>query len=253
MVTAAQRAAKEAMEKVEAVADDPASQAPLILEGPTVNLRTPFPKSQVGILPRSGGLEYVGHGAVTQRLLDVDPEWSWEPLAYEESGAPLLDKDAQGRPVGLWIKLTVNGVTRLGYGDCVGNQGSAVKVLIGDALRNAAMRFGVALELWVRGQSEDSEQFRDTPSEPPTQLDPVEEEKLDRYRAIMNRAMDLKAISEDHIVGLRARATAAGFQSVNDWGKAHTDEFEEAVAGLEELVKQQASGEPVQEGTDDAS
>jgi hypothetical protein len=65
--------------------------------------------------------------------------------------------------------------------------------------------------------------------------------------------MDLKNLDEAHIVGLRARATAAGFQSVNDWGKAHTDEFEEAVAGLEELVKQQASGEPVQEGTDDAS
>ncbi|MFF5261299.1 hypothetical protein ACFY4C_20345 [Actinomadura viridis] len=96
-------------------------------------------------------LDYVGHADVTRRLLEVDPAWQWEPVAEDENGLPLLDTDDKGNPVGLWIKLTVLGVTRRGYGSCPSNQTDAVKVLIGDALRNAAMRFGVALGLWAKG------------------------------------------------------------------------------------------------------
>lgn len=85
-------------------------------------------------------LDYVGHANTTNRILDVDPFWEWEPLAYTEAGLPLFDKVG-----GLWIKLTICGVTRLGYGD-----GPNPKEIIGDAIRNAAMRFGVALDLWSK-------------------------------------------------------------------------------------------------------
>jgi hypothetical protein len=92
-------------------------------------------------------LKYVGHAALTDRLLDVDPEWSWEPLALDSNGLPLLDNAG-----GMWIRLTVLGVSRLGYGDAQGKVGGdAMKERIGDALRNAAMRFGAALELWHKG------------------------------------------------------------------------------------------------------
>jgi hypothetical protein len=100
-------------------------------------------------------LDYVGHADVTRRLLETDPTWQWEPLAFDENGLPLLDTDDRGHPVGMWIRLTVLGVTRLGYGSCPSNQTDAVKVLIGDALRNAAMRFGVALDLWAKGDRAD--------------------------------------------------------------------------------------------------
>jgi hypothetical protein len=91
-------------------------------------------------------LDYVGHAALTDRLLDCDPEWNWEPMAYSENGLPAF----QGE--GMWIKLTVCGVTRLGYGDAPGKKGGdAIKEVIGDALRNAAMRFGAALDLWHKG------------------------------------------------------------------------------------------------------
>jgi len=131
-------------------------------------LRAPFETHQISKLPKPkskdapkgrcdecGGyhglpavhLDYVGHAALTHRLLDVDPMWSWEPLAVDEKGLPLLDKDG-----GLWIKLTVCGVTRLGYGDAQGKTGpDAAKERIGDALRNAGMRFGAALDLWHKG------------------------------------------------------------------------------------------------------
>ena len=92
-----------------------------------------------GYHARSVHLDYVGHAAVTDRLLTVDPEWSWEPLALDEHGLPAY----QGG--NLWIKLTICGTTRLGVGD-----GKSLKECIGDAIRNAAMRFGVALDLWAK-------------------------------------------------------------------------------------------------------
>lgn len=92
-------------------------------------------------------LDYVGHAALTDRLLDVDPTWSWEPVAFGADGLPLMDRNG-----GMWIRLTVCGITRMGYGNAEGKSGGdAIKEIIGDALRNAAMRFGAALDLWHKG------------------------------------------------------------------------------------------------------
>lgn len=139
-------------------------------------LREPFPANQISKLPKGtkkqndcptnekvncgvcGGwhhpkvihLDYVGHAALTDRLLDADPAWNWDPLAFTEQGLPAFDETG-----GLWIKLTVCGQTRLGYGHAQGASfkeiGSREKEVIGDALRNAAMRFGAALDLWHKG------------------------------------------------------------------------------------------------------
>jgi hypothetical protein len=63
-------------------------------------------------------LDFVGHADVTDRLLAVDPSWTWEPLALDQHGLPALDDNG-----GLWIRLTVAGVTRLGYGHPDGKRG----------------------------------------------------------------------------------------------------------------------------------
>lgn len=104
-------------------------------------------------------LDYVGHAALTDRLLDTDLTWSWEPVAFNDHGLPAFDQNG-----GLWIKLTVLGVTRLGYGAADGKRGGdAVKEIIGDALRNAAMRFGAALDLWHKGDLHLEEQTESGP------------------------------------------------------------------------------------------
>ena len=112
-------------------------------------LRKPFPDNQISYLPKGGvKLAYVGHAALTDRLLDTVPMWSWEPLAMSPHGLPVMDDLG-----GMWIKLTVCGVTRLGYGHAgTKTGGDAIKEVIGDALRNAAMRFGAALDLWHKGE-----------------------------------------------------------------------------------------------------
>lgn len=139
-------------------------------------LREPFPSEKVGKLPRVWcaacrespnrscqahqkskcsdcnshitsahlHLDFVGHADATDRFLEVDHEWTWEPMALDQRGLPAFDDHG-----GLWIRLTIAGVTRPGYGDADGKRGgNAVKEAIGDALRNASMRFGVALDLW---------------------------------------------------------------------------------------------------------
>lgn len=119
-------------------------------------LRKPFPKEAVGKLKTSyGELDYVGHAAVTDRLNSVDPTWEWRPMAITETGLPAIDEKGN-----LWIYLTVLGVTRIGVGD-----GKNAKELIGDAIRNGAMRFGVALELWSK---DDLESNIDNPTKPDT-------------------------------------------------------------------------------------
>jgi len=111
-------------------------------------LRQPFPEHQISYLPKGGAkLAYVGHAALTDRLLDADPAWTWEPLSMAANGLPVMDELG-----GMWIRLTVCGVTRLGYGHAGSKTGGdAIKEVIGDALRNAAMRFGAALDLWHKG------------------------------------------------------------------------------------------------------
>lgn len=100
-------------------------------------------------------LEYLGHAAVTDILLAHDPEWTWEPAAVDELDRPAVDRDKDGWPRGLWIRLTIHGHTRLGYGTCPAGKQDAIKELIGDALRNAAMRFGVGLSLWAKEEWQD--------------------------------------------------------------------------------------------------
>ena len=80
--------------------------------------------------PKVVHLDYIGHAALTKRLLQADPHWTWEPMALAPDGTPLMDKNG-----GMWIRLTVCGVTRLGYGFADGKSGGdAIKETIGDCL-----------------------------------------------------------------------------------------------------------------------
>ena len=103
-------------------------------------LREPFKPEQIGHIPKAGiMLDYVGHAVTTNRLLEVDSDWTWYPFSPEERASVCAKGDE------LWIWLTVCGVSRPGVGD-----GETAKIRIGDAIRNAAMRFGVALDLWAK-------------------------------------------------------------------------------------------------------
>lgn len=185
---------------------------------PLAKLREPFPAHQISKLPKPTKaqtdavkadfkkgircgicgswhhpdvvhLDYVGHAALTDRLLDTDPAWSWEPIAFRD-GLPAFDTTG-----GLWIKLTVCGVSRLGYGHAAPKNGqdpgAREKEVIGDALRNAAMRFGAALDLWHKGDLHVSDDAADEKPEPPK----VEnaKPKAPPEKSLLDRAMMLES------------------------------------------------------------
>ena len=168
-------------------------------------MRSPFPLNQISKLPKGtkaqndcpanekvnckvcGGwhhpkiihLDYVGHAALTDRLLDADPLWTWEPLALKD-GLPAFDESG-----GLWIKLTVCGVSRICYGHAAHSAykdiGSREKEVIGDALRNSAMRFGAALDLWHKGELHiNTPDNPPNPPPPPPTLPPYDQAQFDK-------------------------------------------------------------------------
>jgi hypothetical protein len=136
---------------------------------------------------------YVGHAHITRRLLDVDPRWSWEPMgrdipddvmvaaiqAAATLGNPgLIDLVLQAYPPKLvklddgshvlWGRLIIhdeNGEEHVmpGVGDAVGKAWGpkALKEVIGDMLRNAGMREGMGLRMWMKENAEQVKRERD--------------------------------------------------------------------------------------------
>jgi len=197
-------------------------------------LREPFPANQVSQLPKEtrqqiderkagkntirctvcGGyhhrnavhIPYVGHAAVTDRLLDADNKWSWEPMAFSPDGLPMMDKVG-----GIWIRLTIAGVTRIGYGHPDGKSGGdATKEAIGDALRNAALRFGVALEFWHKGD------LHADPDPAIDELPPSDEAVQPGSKA------NSRELFETLVKGLRA---AQSSQALRSWATAFAEDI----------------------------
>jgi hypothetical protein len=118
--------------------------------------RTPDP-SIVDQLPRGGTtLSYVGHAECTAVLITIDPLWSWEPRAWdEETGGPKVYQ--RGGHLMMWGYLTLLGKTMPCVGTAVAKKAEITDVekeLIGDLLRNGAMRFGIFVDLWAKDHPE---------------------------------------------------------------------------------------------------
>jgi hypothetical protein len=101
-------------------------------------LRKPFPPEHISKLPASRGrpaLDYVNHAIVTDRLLKYAGDWHLTVLERFEWNGKCYVR----------VALTIDHVTREEYGE-----DSDPKTAISDALKRAAMRFGVGLDLWSK-------------------------------------------------------------------------------------------------------
>jgi hypothetical protein len=117
---------------------------------------------------RSVHLTYVGHAGITDRLNDVcGPEgWELEPLALGQDGLPVI------RGGQLWVKLTIWGVTKIEVGDADGRSGyEEGKVIWSDALKRAAMRFGIGTYLWSKSDKAKALVERSDPDPAPKQAE----------------------------------------------------------------------------------
>jgi hypothetical protein len=159
--------------------------------------------SIVGKLPRGGiTLDFVGHAEITKILIEVDPQWSWEPVAWTAEGRPAINV-VNGMAV-MWGKLTVLGQSRLGVGSARHDKPDLDKELIGDFLRNAAMRFGISLSLWSKSEWEEQQAAPRKPAEPK----PVGQDFVAKFR----EACEKKGIKPDEV----AKAAGVNLAEVTD-------------------------------------
>src|SRR5581483_3397169 len=129
-----------------------------------------------------GHLSYVGHAHATSRLLEADPQWTWRPMGRDVPDEVMIAAIGTGSPeviaavaaayppkiiemdIGngrvervMWGELVIhdgdgNEIVTPGVGDAIGKAWgpNALKEIIGDLVRNAAMRRGLALNLWMK-------------------------------------------------------------------------------------------------------
>jgi hypothetical protein len=108
-------------------------------------------------------------------LIEIDPEWTWEPTAFDANGLPAYRVENGMAHMAGW--LTILGVRRLGVGSVMHNKPDLLKELISDFIRNAAMRFGVCLALWTKQEWEDVSHTPSTPVAKPAPVAKVEPAK----------------------------------------------------------------------------
>lgn len=125
-------------------------------------LAAPFPPEQIKQVDKGfGPVDYVDHAHVTERLNQVIPGWTWEPMGRTDTGLPAFDDLG-----GLWIWLELPDGTKVpGYGEPGGKGPDAIKGAISDAIKIAAMRLGVALDLWKGAPVERVQVFQDVKHE----------------------------------------------------------------------------------------
>ena len=233
----------------------------------------PDPKI-VGKLPKGGmQLDFVGHADVTKMLIEIDPEWTWEPTAFDANGLPAYRVENGMAHMAGW--LTILGVRRLGVGSVMHNKPDLLKELISDFIRNAAMRFGVCLALWTKQEWEDVSHTPSAPVAKPAPVKPADplvsmdnikrfvdacnKEGLDSEVIAKSAKIDLADLKESQMPLLReafaiAKQTKAVFieeepEAMDDFNPAFktTDEAVAAVINMfsaEEVVSESKANHP---------
>jgi len=166
--------------------------------------------STLATLPKGGvNLPYMGHAEVTLALIDVDPCWTWEPLHVNEEGPVILER---GNRLVMWGKVTVAGKSIIAVGTCEARKGDPEKELIGDLLRNGAMRFGIGTKLWSKATTADPVGRNDR-TEPTLSASAVA-----LFRKVMDAkgtplAAALRALADEN----HRKLTAAAFDEDENW------------------------------------
>lgn len=193
----------------------------------------------VGKLPKGGmQLDFVGHADVTKMLIEIDPMWSWEPVAFDADGLPAYRVENGLAHMAGW--LTIHGVRRLGIGSVAHNKPDLLKELASDFIRNAAMRFGICLSLWTKQEWDDVSAPTPTPapkSEPkksrgmaeveqpkntPRVLTPLSTEQVEQFvKACDDKGVDPKTV-----------AANAGIPETQQWMESHLPALRKAFKEL---------------------
>ena len=201
----------------------------------------PDPKI-VGKLPKGGmQLDFVGHADVTKMLIEIDPEWTWEPTAFDANGLPAYRVENGMAHMAGW--LTILGVRRLGIGSVMHNKPDLLKELISDFIRNAAMRFGVCLALWTKQEWED---VSHTPSAPVSKPAPVKSVSAQPSDPLVSMDNIKRFVEACKSAGLNHEQIAKTAKvDLADLKESQMPRLRTAFAAAKELAAQFADEEPL--------
>jgi hypothetical protein len=209
----------------------------------------PDPKI-VGKLPRGGqSLDFVGHADITKMLIEVDSEWTWEPVAFDADGLPAYRVENGMAHMAGW--MTIHGVRRLGIGSVMANKPDLFKELASDYLRNAAMRFGFCLSLWTKQEWDDVSHTPTTsapkpapkPAPAPTQIKSVSAEPNDPLVSMDNIKRFVEACKT---AGLNHEQIAKSANiDLADLKESQMPRLRTAFAAAKELASSFAEEEPL--------
>lgn len=121
--------------------------------------------------------DYVGHADVTKMLIEIDPMWDWQPAAWIEGRPAIHIHEAtqtfrngdtkKTRIATMWGFMTVLGKTLPCVGSAPADKEDYEKELIGDLLRNGALRYGICVNLWAKSSTSYSQPRTSAPRPAP--------------------------------------------------------------------------------------
>jgi len=149
-------------------------------------------------------LDFVGHADITRMLIEIDPLWFWEPIEWV-NGRPAIT--IINGTATMWGRLTLCGKSLVGVGSVDSSKMELDKELIGDFLRNAAMRFGICLSLWSKSEQEPARQYAG-PVSPPPSLHTLAETQAQKAHGVVdpNQPKDLMGWPEELLPTVIAEA-----------------------------------------------
>lgn len=175
------------------------AQIPAMWANPPAELLSKLPKGKVD-------LDYMGHADITLALISIDPFYDYGWLTHPDGTMLIQDR---GRRLVLegWVK--VHGHVHRCVGTCEANKFEPEKELIGDLLRNGAMRFGFATQLWSKAEQYDWAQMIEPSTssglyepqrqpEPEPEIDPAVAEAWATFMGLTKQldAADKQALGE---------------------------------------------------------
>ena len=184
-------------------------------------------------LPKGGTtLDFVGHARITQWLLEVDPLWTIEPVAFDEAGLPARSKHGNMVQAGFW--MTVCGHRRYCVGSVEERKQDIGKELISDGIRNGAMRHGFALDLWSKLPLGEEPEVAPTQKKKTSKKAPEPAPVADTQQVDPARIGKFKAACE--IAGLTVEQVT--FHAGVDLDTATLEDFDKLRASFEQLKEQ---------------
>ena len=178
-----------------------------------------------GYHSRAIHLDYIGHATITERLNQVDPFWTIDFMVKQpETGEPKVDAD------GTWFVMTVLGVSRPCIGDAGGKglTANGRKELMGDAIRNGAMRFGVGTYLWSKSEEAERRKLGEAEGAQEARPEARGPDWGEHYRNAEQKGPD-------------------SFRAFINWAKANGGPPEMIKAGEQKLAQHPIEGEIVNE------